>query len=570
MARTSRKIKTPAEVKIISTDEVLAGLYVRLSVEDNGKEGTESIENQRATLNHYVESRPYIHVVEVYEDNGYTGTDFERPAFNRMLQDARKGKINCIIVKDFSRLGRNYLDTGDYLEKVFPFLGIRFISISDNYDSSSATANEMLGVSLKNVINDMYARDISKKVCSAMKAKRVKGDYIGNYAPYGYIKDPANKNKLLIDYEIAPIVVEMFELRAEGKGISAICRILDEKGYPSPGRLRYERGIITNNNQKGSSLPWNRRVLNDLLHNVVYIGHLEQGRSGQCLHKGIKFHWTDPSEWDFVANTHQPIISQELWDRVQRVNQAKTSAAKESHGKYSHLEKRENPYSGVLKCADCGRVLKLVSSYGKPTKSGEVKIYYTYKCPENIEHGDKGCPKKSIRADDLDAIILELFKKQMQIYADSQRLLKKLLAIERSYMSQRTSPARIANIRTELSKQREMSAALYTDYKEGLLGKEEYVYAKKKYQQSIDQLEQELRELQVIKENTIERSMGEKHWAKIIADFSKAQSVTRSMVEAMVEEIFLNSDNEVSIKFNYVNEFDEIMQECKRIEEVVA
>lgn len=250
MARVSRKNGVSESPPKGQRQTVFrTALYVRLSVEDNGKADADSIENQELLLRNYLAERPYLELKEVYADNGYTGTDFERPAFNRMIEDVRKGRIDCIIVKDFSRLGRNYVETGEYLERIFPFLGIRFISVSDDYDSSSANAGEKLAATLKNLINDMYAKDISKKICSTMKNKRLRGDYIGNYAPYGYLKDENNRSRLVIDHEIAPIVVEIFELRAKGIGFETICRMLNEKGYPSPGRLRYERGIITNNNK---------------------------------------------------------------------------------------------------------------------------------------------------------------------------------------------------------------------------------------------------------------------------------------------------------------------------------
>ena len=254
MARVSRKNGVSEGLPKGQRQAVFrTALYVRLSVEDNGKADADSIENQELLLRNYLAERPYLELKEVYADNGYTGTDFDRPAFHRMIEDVRKGRINCILVKDFSRLGRNYVETGEYLERIFPFLGIRFISVSDDYDSSSANAGEKLAATLKNLINDMYAKDISKKICSTMKNKRLRGDYIGNYAPYGYLKDENNRSRLVIDHEIAPIVVEIFELRAKGIGFDTICRILNEKGYPSPGRLRYERGIITNNNKKGSA-----------------------------------------------------------------------------------------------------------------------------------------------------------------------------------------------------------------------------------------------------------------------------------------------------------------------------
>ena len=357
MARISRKKGNVNQTGTDVKDIFRTAVYLRLSVEDNGKKDADSLDNQRELLLSYVADRPYLELIEIYEDNGWTGTDFDRPAFQRMLEDAQKGKINCIVVKDLSRLGRNYVEAGNYLEKVFPFLNLRFIAVNDNYDSASLTSGEHLGATLKNVVNDIYAKDISRKSCSALKMKRVKGEYIGNYAPYGYLKDPQDKNHLIVDTETASIVVEIFTMRAEGLGVGTIIRKLNEKGYPSPGRLRYERGIITNNNTKGKALPWNRHVLTDMLYNIAYIGHLAQGKSTSCLHKGIPFHWTDPSEWDIAENTHEPIISMDLWEQVQRVNQSLSNAAKASHGKYGNLPKRENPYGSLLRCADCGRVI---------------------------------------------------------------------------------------------------------------------------------------------------------------------------------------------------------------------
>lgn len=216
-----------------------------------------------------------------------------------------------------------------------------------------------------------------------MKAKRLRGEYIGNYAPYGYLKDPKNRNHLIIDPEIAPFVVEIFEMRAEGLGITAIARRLNERDVPSPGRLRYERGILTNNNKAGSGLLWNRHVLTDLLKNVAYIGNLEQGRSTSCLYKGVAFHWTEKSEWDLAVGTHEPVITCELWERVQTVNEKKAREAKNTYGKYAGLPKRENPYGSLLRCADCGRVIKQVHSYSTSKKSG-TSIYYNYKCPEML------------------------------------------------------------------------------------------------------------------------------------------------------------------------------------------
>ena len=571
MARISRKSDSHKKTESkFDPEGFRTAIYVRLSVEDNGKEDADSLENQIALLQDYLRNHPNLKLVEIYSDNGFTGTDFDRPAFTRLFSDVQKGRINCIVVKDFSRLGRNYIETGEYLEKIFPFLGVRFISVNDGYDSTSANASALLAASLKNLINDMYAKDISRKICSTMKDKRLRGDYIGNYAPYGYLKDEENKNKLVVDPEIAPIVVEIFELRAKGTGIEAMCRILNEKDYPSPGRLRYERGIITNNNKKGSALPWNRHVLKDLLRNVVYIGNLAQGRSAQCLYKGQKFHWTDSSEWDVVYDTHPAIISTELWEKVQEVNNKGTKASKESHGKYAHLPKRVNPYGSVIRCADCGRVLKYVRGYSKPTKDGKVKDYYNYKCPQNIELGDNACPKKNIRADELDAIVLDVIRKQMDLFLDTKKTLVQLIALEKERTKYNAPLNRVIDIQEQLEKKKKAFSSLYFDYKEGILDRREFLSVRETYQVEIAALEQQLSEMQSTRSRTRKAEMSAHKWESLVRKYRKVKSVTPELIEAMVEEIRFNADGSIDIDFKYMNEFEEMFQECERIKKEVA
>lgn len=571
MARISRKSDSPNESEEMKrVVSFRTALYIRLSVEDNGKEESDSLENQETLLRDYLKEHPYLELTEVYSDNGYTGTDFDRPAFERLINDIQKGRIDCIVVKDFSRLGRNYIETGEYLEKIFPFLGVRFISVNDGYDSSSAKASELIAASLKNLINDMYAKDLSKKICSTMKEKRVRGDYIGNYAPYGYLKDETNKNKLVVDPEIAPIVVEIFEMRAQGTGIETMCRILNEKGYPSPGRLRFERGIITNNNKKGSALPWNRHVLKDLLLNIAYIGNLAQGRSTQCLYKGQKFHWTDSEEWDVVYGTHPAIISLELWEKVQEVNNRRTKEAKDSHGKYSHLLKRVNPYGSVLKCADCGRVLKYVRAYSKPNKDGIIKDYYSYKCPQNIELGDGACPKKSIRADELDIIVLDIIRKQMDLFLDTKKALMQLIAIEKETAKRSAPVNRIQEVREQLESKKKAFSALYFDFKEGILSRQEYQITRETYQEEISRLEQQLSELETMRTRTRKYETGTRRWESLIKKYRKAKAVTPELIDAFVEEIRFYKDGAIDIDFKYMNEFEEMFNECERIRKVVA
>lgn len=303
MARKKRVHASPMRPEIQGALWV-AGLYGRLSVLDNGKVDGEPIESQIAIIEQYVAGHPELKIVERYIDNGYTGTNFDRPNWERMMADVKSGRINCIIVKDLSRLGRNYIETGRFLERICPKLGIRFISVNDNYDTAEIKSQDEFAASLKNIVNDYYAKDISLKSGSALKAKRQRGEYIGSYAPHGYLKDPSNKNHLIINPETAPVIQQIYQWRAEGLGYGTITRMLNERGIPSPGRYRFEHGIVTNNNKKGSSLLWNRHALTDILRNIVYIGHLAQGKCTASLARGIPVHRTPESEWDIAYLEH--------------------------------------------------------------------------------------------------------------------------------------------------------------------------------------------------------------------------------------------------------------------------
>ena len=352
--------------------------------------------------------------------------------------------------------------------------------------------------------------------------------------------------------------------------VSASWRILNEKGYPSPGRLRYERGIITNNNKKGSELPWNRHVLKDLLVNVVYIGNLAQGRSSQCLYKGEKYHWTKEADWDVVEGTHEPIISMELWNKVQEINTKASSDVKKSFGRYAHLPKRPNPYGSVLRCADCGRVMKYVRSYTRPRKDGVVTDYYNYKCPTNIELGDTACSKKSIRADDLDKIMLSVIRKQMDLFLDTQKTLLGLIALEKEKAKHSVPANRVKELQDKLDQKKKLFSRLYIDFKDGILTQQEYLLARDVYQKEIAAYESELQELQAIKTKTKVTETGARKWNRLISRYYKAETVTEEMVEAMVDEIRVNTDGSLDIRFKYMPEFEEMFKECERIRKEVA
>ena len=330
MARVSRK-KQSVQAAALDAPARLwkTAIYVRLSVEDNGS-GSDSIDNQITLLENYISNHAYLTQVALYVDNGYTGTNFLRPEFQRMIEAAstkivsyicsknktKHGEVECIVVKDLSRLGRNYIESARFIEKVCPFLNLRFISVNDGLDTETMTNESHLAISLSNIINDFYAKDISRKVTSALRIKMERGDYIGNYAPYGYKKDPQNKNHLIIDDETTPVIIQIYEWRAQEISYMGICKRLNDAGILSPSELKRVRGIEINFNKKDRKILWNRHMIKEILNNVVYIGHLAQKKGSQCLYNGIPYHITSSEEWIVVKNTHQPLIDENLFCKV--------------------------------------------------------------------------------------------------------------------------------------------------------------------------------------------------------------------------------------------------------------
>lgn len=259
--------------------------YVRLSVEDSGRPGADTIEGQKALLTGYIENQPDMELYGLFCDNGRSGTDFARPEFEKLMDAVRSGKVDCIVVKDLSRFGRNYKETGNYLERIFPFLGIRFVAVNDVFDTQTAERSaDGYIVPLKNLINEVYSKDISKKSGSALETKQRNGDFIGAWAPYGYSKDPDNKSRLVINEEVAPTVRQIFAWRADGVSIVQIARRLNDAGILSPSAYLYETGEVKTEKYKG--VLWHTQILKSLLSHPAYCGHMVQGRKKQSFYEG--------------------------------------------------------------------------------------------------------------------------------------------------------------------------------------------------------------------------------------------------------------------------------------------
>ena len=373
MARKSRKhIAAMEEVPAIKVWR--AALYIRLSVEFNGKRG-DSLETQRQIMEAYVTLCPDIEVAEIYIDNGISGQTFERAAFQRLLNDIEAGKIDCVVVKDLSRLGRNTIDTGYYIEKYFPLHQVRFIAVNDQYDSEDGenSANHMI-VPLKNMINEAYAADISRKVAAQQRQAMRDGEFVGSRPPYGYRKDPDNCHHLLVNEDTAPTVRQIFQWAAEGVALNDMVKRLNEAKVPTPGHYLASVGLITNQRLMGSG-KWQTWTVGKILEAEVYIGDMVQGKSRTVGRKQVP---TAPMDWIVVRDTHEALVSRELFELVQAVRQ-------KAAVKYTVTEKKpytENILQGRVFCGCCGKNLHRQKSHGR----------YFYRCITNDRLGKDACP----------------------------------------------------------------------------------------------------------------------------------------------------------------------------------
>ena len=552
--------KAESGIKVYQT-----AIYARLSREDN-LSNSDSIENQIALLERYIDARPYLQLADIFADNGFTGTDFERPEWQRLMEAVQQRKINCIIVKDLSRLGRNYIETGEFLEKICPFFGIRFIAVNDNFDTDTAEANGQLSVSLSNIINDYYAKDISRKVTSALRSKMEKGEYIGSWEKYGYVKSPENKNQLIVNPETAPVVRMIYQWRSEGMSYMGINKRLNDMGIPSPGQYKADRGIVTNNNQKPRKILWNKHMVTDILKDITYLGHLAQRKTTQCLYAGIPFSRTEEQDWIQVENTHEAIIEPELFEKVQEINKKAAAAQKANRGKYDHLPKAKNIYGKKFTCADCGSVMKLVRSIS----TNKDKVYFTFKCPTHEEHGARACTAKRMRKADVDEAVLSSIKAQFELFLDCREALDSLLKAKKKQVKKAGKSDQAKELKKQLEKKKSVFSGLYRDLREGLIDDQDYAQTREILMEDISRLEKQLAELKSAKAEYEEPLQEAKIWETLIEKYAHAEEISEELADAMIESMRMNGDNSLSIQFKYMDSFQAVLDTVKILRKEVA
>lgn len=564
MARKSRKTaiqavldgrpQQAAEPSVRQEVSWRAAGYARLSVlETRDRKDSEALSNQKAILKDYIASRKELQFCGLYEDNGETGTNFERSDFQRMMTDVQAGKINCIVVKDLSRFGRNCVEAGDYLERVFPFLGVRFISIGDSYDSAAANAGDALAVALRNLVNEAYSLDISRKSGTILREKQRRGEFIGAFAAYGYLRDPADVHRMVVDPDAAEIVREIFRRAAEGEALRSIQRWLNTEGIPSPCSYRYQKGICLDKRYAGGKeRPWGVATVKNMLSNPVYLGHTVQGQHRSQLYAGIPDRRIPASEWVIVEHTHEPIIDQDTFDRIQSCLQASRERYHANLGKYDHLGTAENMFQGLIYCGDCGRPMVRYKevSHGK-------KVFYRYYCPTYADLQDlSGCAYKYLPEEALKQTLTTLIAQEAALAVDTAALIQK--------RSQRDSGVdrELARVLSERERLEALRQRLMRDLLSGLLSKEDHDRMKEKYAQENRALEEQISRLQ--KEQCREKKLltVRNPWISAFRKHGGQAELTAELVHALVERITVYEHNRIEIQFKYRDERAVLLEEC--------
>ncbi|MGN8631488.1 recombinase family protein [Blautia sp. HCP3S3_G3] len=551
MARKSRKntgavIEAPVQI----SNYFSTAIYVRLSIENSGKDDDgDSIANQISFCKAYLAEHTDLKLYGIYEDNGEKGTNFDRPEFKRMMDDIRSGKVKCVLVKDLSCFGRDYIEAGEYLEKIFPFMGIRFISITDGYDSLTCDdAESALMIPLKNMINDVYAKDISRKIITSFKARQEKGEFLPAFAPYGYVKSKEVAYRYEIDQATAPYVRMIFEWKAEGVSHNEICKRLNDMGAVTPARRKVDLGIWRA--EKYKHTVWHGRTIIDIMKNPTYTGCIVYGRIPKSLYEGIKMHRAPEEEWRYVPDAHEPIISQELFDKVQKMFADRAEKFKAKMDENAPLrELVTNHFKGKIYCGDCGKRMRFV----KPTdKRYPVdQDHAVYVCGGYLDSGYSRCSRHSIRypvvADSVLAAInmqLELALKQEQLIRQMRGSVKEKNLIDK-YVGQ------INYLSQELKKINGKRESLFENFAEGILDEAEYQFAKKKYDDEAAEIEKKLTVEKAKKVQLDDILSLSNEWLVAIHEAENVTEIDAGLVKHLVSSVKIFEDNRVEVELNF-------------------
>ena len=526
------------------------GKYIRLSLADQdlmkkeNKLESESISHQKALIQNFINGHSELNGSEQYEffDDGYSGTNFERPSFERLLERIKKGEINCVIVKDFSRFGRDYIELGDYLERIFPFMGVRFISINDHYDSADYKGTTGgLDVVMKNIVYDYYSKDLSIKVKTAKYQKMKQGKYLGGHVPYGLIKDPKDKHKLIIDPEAAAVVREIFDMAIAGMRLIDMARTLNERGIETPGQYYRRKHPGTKKFADASDMVcWNHNNIRNILQQEMYygaiVGHKRQGLGVGCKHTA-----TVPKEEQFIVEgKHEGIVTKEEFLRAQEIfcKQRKTKK----------IIPKTYPLYRKVKCGTCGRAM----SYRTYSRNGVTYRYFT--CPHEKEQTEEdGCCKRYVTEDNLNEIVWSVIRQLLDMTDAFMKKLDKQNSISRQ--DNLILAEKLSRLQQEKEKCESDRFANVDQFMAGMLDKEVYQRRRadlgriaERLEADIAELEKKLKAAETAKDDSLSQALG------VMKKYSKADELTQAMVQELIDKVIVTDPEHVEIVWKFKDE----------------
>jgi len=528
-------------------------LYIRLSKEDGNDESL-SVSNQRKILADYLMnnwSEEDYFLVDTYADDGLTGTDTNRENFMRMRQDIVDGKVNCVIVKSLARAFRNLADQQKFLEEFLPLHKARFINLGTPFIDTFVNPNSVSGfeVPIRGMFNEQFAAATSEEIRKTFNMKRKRGEFIGSFAPFGYKKDPKNKNKLLVDEEAAQVVRDIFnwflygvESKADqgSLSINGIARELNERGVPSPITYKKQKGLkYQNPNNRFETSVWTGTTVGFILRNQMYIGDMVQGRQRVISYKIHKQMKTTEDEWFIKENTHEAIIESEQFEAVQQVLLRDTKTAPGKKTLYL--------FSGFLKCADCGRALH---------RRSNTKFSYYY-C-RTSQQSARICEPRSIREDLLNDVVLSAIQMQISLIEDMEQMIDKINHAPVIINQSDRLNSDLEKKKSELTKNRRISDLLYTDWRSGDISRDEYLRIKSDYAAKNDQLESAIQKIESERQFMSQGVTSENSYFKGFLQHKNVTELTREVLVELVDSIAVHEDRSVEINFSFQDQFQRI------------
>ena len=541
-------------VKKIDVFSWRAAGYIRLSSEDKNKDRENmesySVSNQKELISLYLKEYGDIKFEDFYIDDGYTGTNFDRPDFQRLLEDIKNKKINCIIIKDLSRLGRNYIEVGNYLDNIFPLYNIRVISINENIDNTENPSKfQDTVIGLKNIINDEYARDISKKTRGALNAKKKNGEFCGGLAPYGYIKDPTNVNHLIIDDEAANVVKRIYKMYLDGIGQFTIAKTLNEEGILSPSEYRRKRINEKRKNKIVYELKsyWRTNTIRRILKSEAYCGDCIQGKETTISYKDKTRVSVPKDKWIIIRNTHEAIIDRETFKDVQNKFKKRNVV--------DNTPKNISMYRYILKCADCKRRMLNKES---TTTSGTYKSWY---CSTYIGCSHDLCTKHKIKSDVLDNTVFETIKLQINLILNVEKVMKELISAKKKEQLQNKMEKKKNHFKKELDKQKQLKKKLYEDWKLEVINDNDFLELRKEYEITILELTEKINNIE--KKQLEDKKIENYKWIDEFKKYQNIQKLDSEVISNLIKKIYIHEDNKVTIVFKYEDEYKNTLNYIK-------